>query len=356
MTRALQAAVLTLRPARAFRSARLAARSAAGCLATPLHLAGFTGLFVLAFMALAPSAGAFELALPLRCTLGQDCYIQQYLDHDPGPGARDFTCGTLAYDGHEGTDFAVPTDAAMQAGVAVLAAAPGVVRGVRDGMPDIRVSDPGAPALAGRDCGNGVAITHEGGWETQYCHMKQGSVLVKPGQRVETGTELGLVGLSGRTEFPHLHLTLRRDGAMVDPFATDDLATCGSGTAGLWAGGIAHQPGGRIAAGFAATIPDYATVRAGTVPPPDAQAPALVFWLHLYGVQAGDRLELALTGPEGALAGQQITLDRTQAQTFRALGKRLSAARWPAGAYTAQYALLRDGKPVTTGRETLTLP
>ena len=153
---------------------------------------------LLALFLLAPAtAGAFDLALPLDCTLNQSCFVQHLPDHDPSPGTRDFTCGTLTYDGHDGTDFALPSLAAMAEGVKVLAAAPGIVRGVRDGVPDIAVSDPAAPPLQGRDCGNGVAITHEGGWETQYCHMKQGSVRVKVGDRVETGMPLGEVGLSG---------------------------------------------------------------------------------------------------------------------------------------------------------------
>ena len=58
-------------------------------------------------------AWALDLALPVDCTLGETCYIQQYFDHDPSTVWGDFTCGTLAYDGHDGTDFALPTRAAM---------------------------------------------------------------------------------------------------------------------------------------------------------------------------------------------------------------------------------------------------
>ncbi len=88
-------------------------------------------------LALAPAvANAFDLGLPVACSLGEDCYIQQYFDHDAGPQVQDFTCGSLSYVGHDGTDFAVKTRQAMAAGVSVLAAAPGVVRGVRDGVAD----------------------------------------------------------------------------------------------------------------------------------------------------------------------------------------------------------------------------
>ena len=64
-----------------------------------------------------------QLQLPLDCDLGETCFIQQYVDTDPGPGAQDFMGGPLSYDGHKGTDFRITDLAAMQAGVAVFAPA-----------------------------------------------------------------------------------------------------------------------------------------------------------------------------------------------------------------------------------------
>lgn len=306
---------------------------------------------------LAPaSAGAFELAQPIDCALGETCFIQQYTDRDPGPGALDFTCGSLAYDGHKGTDFAVPDDAAMQAGITVRAAAAGMVKGVRDGLPDIRVTDPAAPAMNGRDCGNGVVIDHGDGWETQYCHMRQGSISVRGGDRVAEGDRLGLVGLSGNTEFPHLHLSVRHDGAVVDPFAAADATRCGGAEPDLWRDDIAYQPGGFVAAGFANTVPDYAAINSGTVPSPGAQAPALVFWANLYGTRAGDKLHLVLTGPEGEIAAQDVGLDRTQARAMRAIGRKLRGAGWPAGNYDGIATLQRDGRQIARISARLTLP
>ena len=306
-------------------------------------------------LALACPAGAFDLALPLACDLGKDCFIQQYPDHDPGPGAADYACGSLSYDGHDGTDFALPSLAAMQAGVTVRAAAAGVVRGTRDGRPDIRVSDPGAPPLDGMECGNGLAISHEDGYETQYCHLKQGSVLVKPGDRVERGAALGLVGLSGNTEFPHLHLTLRRHGVPVDPAAPDAKA-CGDTGPDLWQTDLPPPTGGIITAGFAPTVPDFAAIQQGTVPEPDPAAGAFVLWAYLYGTRAGDLLLLDLVGPEGRLVADRITLERSQAQSFRAIGKRLRAAQWPAGRYSGRVMLTRDGVVIDRADIALPLP
>ncbi len=315
-------------------------------------------------LALAFPAGAFDFAQPIACTLGVDCHIQNYFDRDPGPGTADVACGHLTYDGHDGTDFALPTLAAMQAGVAVLAAAPGTVRGIRDGMPDIAISDPAAPPLDGRDCGNGIAIDHGDGWETQYCHLKQGSLRVQTGDRVEAGQEIGLVGLSGNTEFPHVHLAIRKDGVELDPFAPDPATTCGTMTDdpptanSLWADPIAYDPFGFTAAGFATAIPEFATIKAGlsspaTLPP---DAPALVIWAAYFGPRVGDQLTLSITGPQGEVIRQTIAVDRSQALAFRAIGKRLPSGGWPAGAYSGEVVMMRGTDELGRATVTLTIP
>ena len=74
----------------------------------------------------------------------------------------------------------------MRAGVRVVAAAGGVVKATRDGMTDVSVRDTGPEAVAGREAGNGVLIEHGGGWQTQYSHLRSGSVSVEPGERVDT--------------------------------------------------------------------------------------------------------------------------------------------------------------------------
>ena len=58
-----------------------------------------------------------RLVLPLLCEVGHTCFIQNYVDADPSPAARDYQCGTLTYDGHNGTDFRIPTLRTQQAGV-----------------------------------------------------------------------------------------------------------------------------------------------------------------------------------------------------------------------------------------------
>jgi hypothetical protein len=312
---------------------------------------------VLALLALPAPAAARDpiLSLPVDCTLGETCYIQNYMDHDGGPGAADFTCGPLTYDDHSGTDIALPSLGAMAAGVAVRAAAPGTVTGLRDGMADIAFDAEGAPDVTGKECGNGVVVDHGGGWETQYCHLKQGSIAVRKGQKVGKATLLGQVGLSGQTQFPHLHLSVRHDGARVDPFLPDGIVQCGLPPGPtLWQGPLAYVPGGLIAVGIADRVPDYGEVKAGGLDRPvlPGKAPALVVWGHAFGARAGDELTLRLEGPAGVVVHQTVDIDKTQAQVYRAVGQR-SPGGWAAGEYTGTVTLRRDGAVLDEGRVTV---
>ncbi|MQQ09478.1 peptidoglycan DD-metalloendopeptidase family protein [Epibacterium sp. SM1979] len=300
---------------------------------------------------LAPPLGASDFLLhwPVDCTLGDSCHIQQYVDHDPGPEAQDFRCQGLTYDGHKGTDIALPTLLEMHAGVAVLAAAPGVVAGVRNSMVDQRYTDAHADQIQGRECGNGVVLKHNDGWETQYCHLKQGSVLVEPGQTVAAGTPLGEIGLSGQTQFPHLHLSVRKNGAVVDPFTPEALGTsCSQSADTLWSDPVPYTPGGLLATGFSATLPDYDAIRAGTAAADTLSpaAPALVFWGYAFGGRLGDQLELQITGPQGAFISHTEELPKAQSQFFRAAGRRLRETNWPKGEYTGTARLVRAGQVI----------
>jgi hypothetical protein len=298
-------------------------------------------------------AGPPALSLPVDCTLGQTCFIQQYVDRDPGSGARDFTCGGLSYDGHKGTDFALPDVLAALSGVAVLASAPGTVAGLRDGEAD-HFDDDTATGTPGRDCGNGVVVDHGDGWESQYCHMRNGSISVAVGQSVVTGTPLGLVGMSGRAAFPHLHLSLRRDGAVVDPFDPGEIAACGKGRTPLWQDRVPYTAGGLVSAGMSDGVPEFGTIKAGAAHQPTlaGDAAALVFWAQVYGTREGDVLRLLISGPDGVFLDQKVTLERAQARAFRAAGRKLAPRTRRPGTYTGTAILERDGTEI--GRMTAT--
>lgn len=109
------------------------------------------------------------LALPVRCDLGESCWIVNYVDHDPSPAVSDFACGKHTYDGHKGTDFAIRDMKVMAQGVPVMASAAGTVIATRDGERDVDVNAIGRDAVKGKECGNAVLVDHGFDWQTQYC-------------------------------------------------------------------------------------------------------------------------------------------------------------------------------------------
>lgn len=314
----------------------------------PTTLALLAGLALAAPAALAQDAPP-KLDFPLACTIGKDCEVQHYVDRDPGPGARDYHCGHRTYDKHDGIDIRVLDMAQQRRGVDVLAAAPGRVVAVRDGVPDISIRAPGAPSVAGHECGNRVAINHGGGWLTDYCHMAEGSLKVKVGDGVKAGQPIGRVGLSGDTEFPHLHVSLRHGATVVDPFDPDPASTaCGAKTP-LWTPAalaeLGYKAGTVLNAGFASRLLKDGEVEEGQIPAPKPQAQALAAYARLIGLQAGDVIDLGVVDPTGAVHGPLALppLVKDRDQQVVQLGMNAPPGGWKRGVYTATVRVHRAG-------------
>lgn len=294
----------------------------------------------------------FELDLPVVCVLGENCAIQNYFDRDPGPGYLDYHCGSLSYDGHHGTDFRVKTFQDQQKRVDVVAAREGRVKAVRDGIEDGPASgqvDRGK--IRDHMAGNGVVLDHGQGWETQYSHLRKGSIGVVPGQLVQGGQKLGLIGQSGLAEFPHVDFSVRFAGQPVDPFAFDKDFSCQAEHRSLWSAKakkqLAYLPVGELSAGFAMHVPDDAYVANPPIPSSTlwSTAPRMIFWVNLFGVRNLDRETIRLLDPTGhVLAEHSTTHSKHQARFMRYIGKKGAAngQSWPVGTYRGEYALFRD--------------
>lgn len=63
--------------------------------------------------------------------------------------------------------------------------------------------------------GNHIVIRHGFGYETLYGHMSK--YKVKAGQKVKRGDVIGYVGSTGRSEAPHLHYEVHKNGEVVNP-------------------------------------------------------------------------------------------------------------------------------------------
>jgi hypothetical protein len=110
----------------------------------------------------------------------------------------------------------------------VLAAAPGVVVDVADGLPDqqpVGTIKPGAPLVD--LAGNRVVEDIGGGRYVTYAHLKPGSIpaAVRKGARLSTGELIAHVGSSGNSAAPHLHFQVQDGPVHIDatglPFVFD---------------------------------------------------------------------------------------------------------------------------------------
>jgi murein DD-endopeptidase MepM/ murein hydrolase activator NlpD len=129
--------------------------------------------------------GIRQAALPAGRPLRHGWLSSKYgYRTDPFNGRRAF---------HSGVDFA------GKAGTKVLAVAAGVVTwaGERSGY------------------GNMVEIDHGNGYVTRYAHNQKN--LVQVGENVAKEQPIALMGSTGRSTGPHVHLEVLREGRTVDP-------------------------------------------------------------------------------------------------------------------------------------------
>ncbi len=301
-------------------------------------------------------ADNIRLTLPVACTLGKTCFLQNYVDRVPGKGVGDYTCGQATYDGHKGTDFRVLSVTAARKNVSVLAAAPGRVLRVRDGVADKLITGKNDASVKGKECGNGVVIDHGEGWQTQYCHLMQGSVAVAKGDTIARGARMGAVGFSGHAQFAHLHITVRHQGRVVDPFLVAPAGrACANGQpprgSGLWeaelAPLLAYSQGQLIEYGFAGGPVGSALLEREGAPELTKTSNAFVTYVRFINLKKGDVIRLGLVGPGGFKAHNKMKpLTRPKAQYVAYVGKRRRAKAWPAGRYTSTVELVRGGKVV----------
>ena len=173
-------------------------------------------------------AAPVSLHWPLRSApgLNEPGYhgVSGFVDHNPNyPNqVEDYNCGDRSYDldsgyNHKGTDYFLWPFAWHKVNadeVWVVAAAPGIIIGRRDGNTD-------------RNCGfgggtwNAVYVQHADGSIVYYGHLKKDSVTAKQvGDTVSTGDYLGVVASSGNSTGPHLHFQLQDENFnIIDPYA-----------------------------------------------------------------------------------------------------------------------------------------
>jgi murein DD-endopeptidase MepM/ murein hydrolase activator NlpD len=103
--------------------------------------------------------------------------------------------------GHEGVDYG------GKEGDLVFAAADGVVK--------LIAKDDGKHPY-----GNQIRLTHKSGpdtFETIYAHLRGFVSELKQGDTVKAGQQIGTLGSTGNSTGPHLHFSVKKNGALVNP-------------------------------------------------------------------------------------------------------------------------------------------
>lgn len=237
------------------------------------------------------------LAPPLGGTPGQDYWIVNYVDHDTSPALLDYACGNKTYDGHEGTDLVLRSFKTMDSGVAVYAMADGIVFKTKDSLFD-RSKKKNSLGL-----GNYVAINHSNEYYAYYAHLKKFSLMVKVGDTVKEGQVIGMVGSSGNSTDPHLHVEIYDINSMiVDPY----WGPCQPTLVGAWKNQPAYDTTLKVIdMGLTPYVPHldtlrerYDAYRTNFTPVADT---AVNFWIQLQGIRQGDTQRVDWYDTSGAL-------------------------------------------------------
>lgn len=117
-------------------------------------------------------------------------------------------------------------------GEQVLAVADATVADAKDDMDEpTRVSESNKVAME-KASGNYVALDLGQGRYAFYEHLKPGSIRVKAGDKVKRGQVIGLLGYTGNTTGPHLHLHVSEGHTPLDaeglPYAFDHYEMLGT--------------------------------------------------------------------------------------------------------------------------------
>jgi hypothetical protein len=166
----------------------------------------FSAALVYVLSGMLPAAERRELAFPLRggrfmvAQGGGITLLNHHADHREQRYAADITAINGAGFRARGL-LPEELDRYVIFGATVVSPCEGEVIGTRDGLPDLPppASDRKNPA------GNHVILSC-GGINVELAHLRQGSISVETGDRLEIGEEIGRVGNSGHTTEPHLHI------------------------------------------------------------------------------------------------------------------------------------------------------
>lgn len=309
-----------------------------------------TPLFFLLFLALPAPLRASELVFPLLCQPGQSCWIIGYPDLNSAEGvAQDYACGPAAQDGDVFLRIGLPDAASISLHIPVVAAADGTVVDVTDGIPDLAIASRRQLKTGTPNCGNGVVIKHGGGVQTAYCHLREGRVFVKNGQKVRQGDIIGMAGQSGLATWPQLGFAVRTSGYFIDPVTgSSPQEGCGFKPRtrfDLPTQFVSYQPAAIVSMGFANRAMTGDAMALG-----DATRFAVLnrdegvinLWGMVLGIHPGDIIESRIRDPRGrTFFYERVVAETAQERLPINAGRARGYAAWRTGTYTGEITVTR---------------
>jgi hypothetical protein len=290
-------------------------------------------------------AYAIDLRFPVACRLMDNCWITNHVDLENRAGqVEDYMCGKKATDGNKSTHISLASRSAINQNIPVIAVADGEVI---------------TAANIGGFCGIRVAIEHNKGWESSYCHLKENSLQVQEGQIVRAGQILGAVGMSGQTNWPRLSYALLRNGMIFDPFSGRTvLEGCSDNASPMWTGGAnpLYEPANVTSVGFSNRPVGNSDILNGTAKSLNTisnDAPQLSLWGLIMNVREKDQIDLSILTPEGQILNDYKIIAKSSKDYFPIYFPTLQKnILWDDGVYTGRITLTRNvnGKDITTGK------
>jgi len=310
----------------------------------------FTALFIMPSM-----AKAIEFYFPVACKIMGNCWITNHVDLDDRSGrVQDYMCSDKATDNNKSTHISLAGRAFIEKTVPVLAAADGRVTEAVNGYPDSST-----PVQGETFCGNRVLISHSDGWETSYCHLKRDSITVRQGEIVKAGQQIGMIGMSGQTDWPRLSFATIRNGMVFDPFSgRTSIEGCSKDINPLWAGNLnpPYEPASVSNAGFSTGDMNNNDILNGTAQNATIirkETPRLSFWALMMNLRKGDTIRLIINTPDGRVLSEieeKIEEDSLHYPIY--LSKNRGGFLWDAGQYKGIITITRNirDNDITSGR------
>jgi hypothetical protein len=147
--------------------------------------------------------------------------------------------------------------------------------------------------------------------------------------------------------------------AIADPVRMAGVSAgqgCGEPGAPLWAADLHVSPAydevPLAVVGLTDYLPERDAIVAGTARAAtlSTAAPALVGYVLAYGLRPGDRLEIAIIGPDGGKVSEAgFDLDEAAPRATRAAGRRRPAEGWAAGTYRVEATVRRGARTIARG-------